>query len=295
MHCAVNIITDFSFGALSHKFVLPPPVPPAPPAPTVSVEMIAPMMWTFGFLMNANKWTNGGGKLVLHKGLFIMLDGHDCGMMIPDVVIPPPNLLYPVMWLNSSRKPFMKASAVKMGGTAVALSGMVAMPPIPMMTCGEPVSAPTCLSPINGLTNTVLVGFSIGDLIAGVIAVAISIAVDLIANKVGGDSPAFSGIGNALAESVMSKFLLGGKGADFAKALAGALGGLAISAAQGNPSFSLGAGLPFFGGQVSWTAHPDPGSPSFVLQGNAMGVQGDTAGNSQTFGTPAAAPATPPT
>ncbi len=75
----------------------------------------------------------------MHRGMWIVLDGHDCGMMIPDVTIPPaPNIAYPMFWPFSSRKPVFAASTVKMNGTPVACAQTVGFPPIPMMTCGDP-------------------------------------------------------------------------------------------------------------------------------------------------------------
>src|SRR5690348_15836700 len=115
----VNVIWDVSVGANMHWFALnPPPPAPIPPAIVPSVEMIATQLWTFGYALNQNKLTT----TVKHKSVRIVQDGHDCGIMIPDVTIPPNNLLYPVIWLGSSRKIAFAASTVQMDGTATGLA-----------------------------------------------------------------------------------------------------------------------------------------------------------------------------
>src|SRR5580658_2453100 len=68
MKVNVNIITDLSFGFLTHKLIPPPPAPPIPA--TMSIEMPTTFLWTMGFLMNQNKFSNGA-KPVTHKGVWI--------------------------------------------------------------------------------------------------------------------------------------------------------------------------------------------------------------------------------
>ena len=125
MQVSVNTVTDFSFGFLAHNLQVPPQ--PAP-APVFSIEMVAPFMWIYGFAMNQNKFSNGA-KPVFCKGTWVVLDGHDCGMMVPDITTPPaPNIWPPLYWLFSSRKPVMSASTVKMNGTAVAAAQLIGLP-----------------------------------------------------------------------------------------------------------------------------------------------------------------------
>jgi hypothetical protein len=272
MKVNVNIITDFSFGFLLHKLIPPPPAPPIPS--TMSIEMPATFLWTMGFLMNQNKFTNGA-KPVTHKGVWIALDGHDCGMAIPDLTIPPaPNLNYPIGWLLSSRKPTFAASTVKMNGTSVACAQWIGLPPLPMMTCGDPLSAPVCWSALS-VTNTVSVGMTLTDLLAGLIAIAASMITDYIFSKI-----PFSklGLGNVL-ETILGNSL---KGLSPVSILAG----FATSALTGNATFTVSIGLPFAGGTYSYTPNPSAGSPSSVFGGALPFVSGSSTGQGQAAGTP---------
>ena len=83
--------------ATLHK-VQPPVGPPIPIAPCI--EAPVPVMWPPGFGLQQNKLTT----TVYHKFQWIMLDGHDCGYMIPHVTIPPVNVLLPIQIAFSSRK-----------------------------------------------------------------------------------------------------------------------------------------------------------------------------------------------
>lgn len=274
MKVNVNIIIDFSFGFLTHGLILPPPVPPPPkPPPTFSVEMIATFMWTLGFAMNQNKFTNGA-KPVTHKGMWIALDGHDCGMMIPDVTIPPVNLWYPMMWPFSSRKPSFAASTVKMNGTAVACAQMIGLPPLPMMTCGEPVSVPVCWSALS-VTNTVQVGMTFLDLIIGIIGIVASVVTDLLCNLLPLDKTGLGFFGQVALGNAL-------KGLSPVSILAGFL----TSSLTGNATVSASFGLPFANVSVSYTPHPDAGSPSTVFGGALPFFRGDTTRAGQVAGIP---------
>ena len=269
MKVNVNIIIDFSFGLLTHSLIPPPPAPPVKVPMTFSVEMIATFMWTLGFAMNQNKFSNGA-KPVTHKGMWIALDGHDCGMMIPDVTIPPVNLWYPMMWPFSSRKPSFAASTVKMNGTAVACAQWIGLPPLPMMTCGEPVSVPVCWSALS-VTNTVQVGMTFLDLIIGLITTVASIITDILVNKLNlGDSFARVALGNAI------------KGLSPVSIFAG----FATTALTGNGTFAVSFGLPFANVSVSFTPNPEAGSPHFVFGGALPFFRGDTTRAGQVAGIP---------
>ena len=274
MKVNVNVIVDFSFGFLTHGLILPPPVPPPPKAPpTFSIEMIATFMWTLGYLANQNKFSNGA-KPVKHKGMFIALDGHDCGMMIPDVTIPPVNLWYPMMWPFSSRKPILAASTVKMNGTAVACAQWIGLPPLPMMTCGEPVSVPVCWSAIS-VTNNLQVGMTFTDLLVGVITTVASVVTDVIFNALPFDKTGLGDFGQVALGNAL-------KGLSPVAILAG----FGTSALTGNATFSVSVGLPLLGGSVSYTPNPDAGSPSTVFGGNLPFFKGDTTGAGQIGGVP---------
>lgn len=280
MKVKVNVIIDFSVGVLSHNMLAPPAIPA--PVPTVSVEMIATMMWTLGFLANQNKFSNGA-KPVTHRGMWIVLDGHDCGMMIPDLTIPPaPNIAYPLFWPFSSRKPTFAASTVKMNGTAVACAQTFGLPPLPMMTCGDPVAAPTSLTMIN-VTNCVQVGITWIDILVGVITIVASMVTDYIFSKIP-FSKAFGGRGLSVLMENLFGTILGNalKGLSPVSILAG----FATSALTGNATFTVSLGLPFLGGQVTYTPNPSAGSPSVVAQGNIPFTRMDTTGAGSAFGTP---------
>lgn len=176
----VNVIWDVSVGVNTHILVPPPPAPPVPVF-VPSVEMIATQLWTFGYALNLNKLTT----TVKHKSVRIVIDGHDCGILIPDVTIPPANVYLPIIWLGSSRKIAFAASTVQMDGTATGL----AMPIVaPMMTCGEPVTMPTA-QVLTAWLNSVQVGMTLADCLFGWLGVLASVAIDLVMFELGGGRP----------------------------------------------------------------------------------------------------------
>lgn len=293
MQVYVNIISDFTVGVLSHFMWLPTPPPPAPnpyfvPVPMPAIEIPALQLWTAGFLCGTEKWTNAG-KPVLHKGFFIMLDGHNTGMLIPDVTIPPaPNMQYPLMWPFSARKVMFSASKVQMCGTAVACSQWIGLPPVPQMSCGDPISAPVDFSMIT-ITNTVIVGMTLGDLLIGVVACALSMAIDFILYKLfpPGAASSFSA---GLVEGILGKLLPFANAAETIKRVAGALADLGVSALKGNPSFKLVLfGNPDGGpaGVEIEIAAPSATNPSPVtVRGNLLGKQWANQGPTNSWGTP---------
>ena len=96
-----------------------------------------------GFLANQNKFSNGG-KPVMHRGMVDRARRSRLRHDDPRRHDPPaPNIAYPMFWPFSARKVVFAASTVKMNGTSVACAQTVGFPPIPMMTCGDPISAPT--------------------------------------------------------------------------------------------------------------------------------------------------------
>lgn len=174
----VNICTDFSFGVLMHNVLMPPPVPV--PVPSLSIEMVARQDWPPGEFVNTHKRTTD----VLHKGLRIVLEGHDCGPLIADITpLLPSNLYYAIMWPFSSRKITFSASTVQADGSPIGC----AAPFLPMMTCGDPISAPTGFV-LSATNNTVEVGMSATDLAIGLATAAVSMMIDGVFNKLGGNS-----------------------------------------------------------------------------------------------------------
>ena len=169
----LNVENDFSAGWSSHKLYVPP-LPP--PAPTISIEMIATMMHPPGYVLGQNKLTT----TVKHKKMAVVQDGHNCGVFIQDITIPPVNAWYLVMWPLSSRKTAFCASTVRMNKKPVACTGL--WPPLPMVTCGEPIKTPTAFS-LGSLSNTVTAGMTLSDLLSGAVAIYACMAVDAIAAR----------------------------------------------------------------------------------------------------------------
>ncbi|HEV3384873.1 MAG TPA: hypothetical protein VG097_08650 [Gemmata sp.] len=299
MQVNVNIIYDFTMGIGTHNLLMPPVVPK--PNPTFAIEIPATQMWTMGYLCGQNKFTNAA-KPVFHKGVYIALDGHNQGMLIPDVTIPPSNAWYAVMWPFSSRKIMFSASTVQMNGTNVACSQLVGLPPLPQLDCGDPVSLPYTFSMIT-FTNTLTVGMTLKDLIIGVVAIAVSIAIDLAVYFLGDKFKDFftNTLGSKLAEklvegaagqqilgAILGKLIPGLDPGETLKRVVGALTDFGISALKGNPSFQLSVlGNPdggAAGAGVGWSP-----STGVTGQGNLLGEQKATGGTVNNWGTPVSA------
>jgi len=174
-----GIATDFSMGLLSH-FWLPPGAPAASPMP--SFELFVPMDWDPGKALNKHKLTS----TVFFNDQKIVLDGHDQGPWICDVTYPPVNLWYPVMWPFSSRKNCFSAAMIIADKTAVASVDSGAL--MFMMTCGEPLSAPTAITP-SCSKNNLIFGMLPSDVAFGWIGAASSVIVTAIINRAFPPSP----------------------------------------------------------------------------------------------------------
>ncbi len=261
----VNVIWDPTNGANLHTLWGPAPViPPAPGTPTASFEMITTQMWSAGFLLGQNKFTT----TILHRGVFICIDDHDIGTLIPDITIPPVNAYYAIMWPFSSRKMVFTASTVKMNKKPTSCSQI--FPPLPMMTCGDPVTLPLG-RPLINFMNTVTVGLTWADFGMGVLKIALSMAIDVIfdwkaiknffkgVKEVGEE--AAEKLGNLIAKETIKKLGFDGSPKALAKKAISALAGWGTSALEGNPTLSLkvGGGLvPEVGVQAG--GDPDAGS-----------------------------------
>jgi len=195
--------------------------------------------------------------------------------MIPDLTVPPaPNLNYPVGWLTSSRKPTFSASTVTMNGTAVACAQWIGLPPLPMMSCGDPISAPVCWSALS-VTNTVSVGMTFADLAAGIINAAASMLTDYIFSKLPFNKLK---LGDPW-ESLISNSLKGLSPVSF-------LAGLFSSSLTGNATFKVSIGVPYGGATFAYTPNPNAGSPSTVYSGNMGALSASSTGQRQFAGTP---------
>jgi len=289
----VNVIWDPTLGALCHTWwdpamtAAPPPGVPKPNTPNPSIEMIATQMWSAGYFLGLNKFTTK----VMHMSVPICVADHDQGILIPDLTIPPPNLWYAICWPFSSRKMTFQASTVQMEGQPTSCSQLVPIP-LPMMTCGDPLSAPTAFPLINFVHN-LTVGMTLGDFLMGLANIAISIVVDaffewgvpgigkFIGGKLGREAAeqAADRLGPALLKAALGKLGLTPK--DLAKKIVSGLAGwgLAAGTGQDNPTFKVGVGggpLPEIAVQVGGPAQ-DPnrltgttvgGTPVSVVSGN---------------------------
>lgn len=267
----VNVIWDPTAGFNTHTYwdpvatAAPPPGVPKPSTPTYAIEMIATQMWTAGYALGINKFT----ETVKHLGVPICVSGHDIGILIPDVTIPFTNLYYAIMWPFSGRKMTFTSSTVLMDKNPVACSQAFPVP-LPMMTCGDPLTLPNAL-PLANFTHSLTVGMTLGDFLLGLAQIAISVAVDAVFEWGG---KAFQGIASRFgkeaaeeaaervarevaeeaaesASSVLTRQMLrevAGKLGLTPKSLAkrgvNGLAGFGVEAAQGkaNPTFKVGVG-----------------------------------------------------
>lgn len=166
----VNLTLDYTAGVLTHTAALPPTVPT--PVPNLSVEIPAPHSWSPGVFTNKVKLTS----TVRHALQAIVLMRHDLGPALSHVTLPLlANVLLPKIILFSKRKVAFTASTVRMNGKPV---GCVTTS-MPMIACGDPVSAPTAY-PLTSSKNTVRVGMTSGDVAAGVVNIAGSILIDAV-------------------------------------------------------------------------------------------------------------------
>ncbi len=291
--CPVNVIWDLTSPILpcSHMYI----VPPMPsPTPTVAIEMLATQMWTAGYVLNKNKWA----KTVKHKGVFIAQEGHDLGPLIPDVTIPFVNAWYAVMWPFSSRKIMFSASKVKMDKAATGCASV--WPPFVMLTCGEPISLPVT-APLTNMLNSVYVGMTMMDILAGVLSILTSMAIDFIFSLIGykggakkygrelrnifkriGRLPVhragslFGGrVGQKVSKAIIEKFFTP---KDLVKNLVSGVTGFGISSLTGDPKFSMGVGNPWLGGEFSYDMGSDEGGHRKGL-GGEFHVLGTQVGN----------------
>lgn len=171
IECFTSRAFDLSYGVWMHQCI---PPPPAPPFFQPSIEMVATQMWTFG-LPFANKLSTQ----TLVNSVPICLAGHDIGPLIPDITpgCPlPANLA--IMWPFSSRKIMFASSVTLVENQGVGCAETLLVP-FPMMTCGDPVSAPVIVYMTNCI-NTVKVGMTPGDILLGVGTILISVGIDLL-------------------------------------------------------------------------------------------------------------------
>ena len=115
-----------------------------------------------------------GGKVLADSSMVVSRCHEPKHCILPHVnVLPFPfwsacNLLFPILTLVSSNKlEFASGSVVNSDGP-LAVSRLIGM----SLSCGEPISLPTGIPYNNG---TVLIGFTLGDLVAGVLCIGFDI------------------------------------------------------------------------------------------------------------------------
>lgn len=265
----VNVIWDPTMGYNTHTLwdpaltATPPPGVPKPSTPTYAIEMIATQLWTVGYLMGKNKFA----PTVLHMGAPICIADHDLGPLIPDLTVPPANLYYVIMWPFSGRQMATTASTVQMTGQPTSCSQLFGLPPIPMLTCGDPLTLPLSF-PIINCVHTLTVGATAGDLLLGVFKAVMTAAIDaffewgvpglgkLIFGK------AAEGVGRTLGREILQQALgkAGLTGSSFAKAVVNGLAGYAQGLLSGDPNASVTIGV--LGGVGGVQIGGDPNDPN---------------------------------
>ena len=167
----VTSASDLTIVALSIHYRFPGPIPLTP-----ALELPVTVMWPPGAALNQNKLS----QTVLHRGLPVALDGHDCGHWIVHISLPPVpfNTLEGMHSLFSSRKMLFSSSSVKADGAQVACH---AYPLFPMSQCADPCMIPGALA--TNMLNSVRVGIPLGDFIIGALAAAATMLVDYALRK----------------------------------------------------------------------------------------------------------------
>ena len=208
-------------------------------------ELPTPMMWPPGVALQQNKLTT----TVFHKSKFIVLGDHDCGHMIPHIAIPasPMSLLYTAF---SKRKMMFASSKVKANGAQVGCTEIFGPHlPLPMSCCGSPVSFPIGF-PILSWLNTVSVGLSLRDVVAG----GVSYAADIV-TKLVGSLPFFKGGYEGLVKELVGEANIK---AWALKNILSSLAGMAKFALTGDGKLArLDLGSAYAGMELSWKTSPE--------------------------------------
>lgn len=229
--CRTSISYDITAGLSPSHQTLPPP------GFTVGIELPSTIWWPPGHPFNTHSLT----ETVKHKGVSIMLDGHDLGPAVLNITIPSTFWLAAVH-LKASRKVNFAASTVKMDNKPVGCTG----PLFPMQSCGEPVDTPLSWNVTQYFFDSVKVGLTAGDVIAGWVTVGANLIIDLIAW--GGEKP-------GKADKVINSFFLSFfpfplTKKEFYTMIAKSVVGLVVSGFRGDPTFKFGKGTAFAGWQL---------------------------------------------
>ncbi len=175
MHVAHLTVHTF-VGIGSHTSVNPPSVVPVI-TPHISMDTL------LGLTIKA-KWS----KTVIGPfGFQLIGQGNDSGFVVPHIGIPPNNVLIPLVIGFGGSKPMFSASTVKIdvdGAATPTACNVIPFSPVGLnQACNDPCNYP---SDIVICPNTVVVGLTLGDFIAGLVSTLIDVAVSYVASKLGG-------------------------------------------------------------------------------------------------------------
>lgn len=166
-----------------HIYTAPPPVLLVPVPMGASMELPSIIAHPPGAVTGTHKLTSS----VYHNHVWFALEGHDLGHLLVHICLPPampgPCTQMPLNLAFSSRKAKFAAGEVKANGKAVACCTIfdLAVIPTPMLICGAmPVPSAGCGTSV--AFNSLLVGMSGWDLVAGYVDVIVSIIQSTIMN-----------------------------------------------------------------------------------------------------------------
>jgi len=250
MKVPVNVSVDVVLGVTSH-------MAPAPPLVNVAAEGTlqgAPP----GLLLGTHKMSS----TVTHKGWSIVQQGHDVGPLVPHLTAPiAANPWYGKILPAASIKVVFGAQSVQVQGAAAGVATLIHAPPLPLLTCGEPLPLPTAF-PVTAFKNTVHVEVTLRDLLAGALDIILSVAIEWIVGKLipGPDPEEAKSFEENLIDGLSDLLLrpLGAvpeeakKGARFgrangvvtalAKMALSSLAGVLVTAVEGHPKLSVSLG-----------------------------------------------------
>lgn len=175
MHNA-HLTAHTFIGIGSHTAVNPPSVVPAI-TPHISMDTL------LGLTIKAKY-----SKTVIGPfGFQFIGQGNDSGFIVPHIGIPPNNVLIPLVILFGGSKPMFAASTVKIdvdGAATPMACNVIPFAPVGInQACNDPCNYP---SDIVICPNSVVVGMTLGDFLAGLAAIAIDVVISYVASKIGG-------------------------------------------------------------------------------------------------------------
>ena len=177
MHNA-HLAVHFFVGYGLHKVLTVPPVPPPALLPHMSGTTIINIMIKAKVATRELGW--GGIPLVGRE--------NDAQYGVPHVTIPmaPPNSILPLTIFMGGSKVMFGSSMVKIMAPGETDCGCCVFPAIPLsinLACNDPCNLPSdaVVAP-----NTVEVGMSLGDILAGIVSTVIDIGFSWIVGKISG-------------------------------------------------------------------------------------------------------------